>query len=225
MNVNLTKTRTAAVGLLAALAAVSATTACSVADEQPVRHLSAANGTAPSGPVPSGPVPSGQVTSGPAAPAKPSPTVSPGSPAAPKPTQAPAPKPTTLSPEAALAGVTYLAECLEDSLVQRPRTFTLTCADANQSLEGLTWSRWGAEQATATGRAVINTCTPSCAEGKDVTYPVRVVASRLVKGEASATYRKLTVTATGDRPAGVPKVDTFDLPGNTPGQGPEVMAP
>lgn len=211
MNARLTKTRTAAVSLLAALAAVSATTACSVADEQPVRHVSAANAAAPSGP---------------AAPAKPSATVSPSSPAAPASMQAPAPKPTQpLSPEAALAGVTYLAECLEDSLVQRPRTFTLTCADANQSLEGLTWSHWDAEQATATGRAVINTCTPSCAGGKDVTYPVRVVASQLVKGEASATYRKLTVTATGARPAGVPKVDTFDLPGHTPGQGPQVMAP
>ncbi len=221
MNAKLTGTRTA-VGLLAVLAAVSATSACGVADEQPVRHVTAADGAEPGkSPTPSQPsavVSVGRHTT-------PTPSLAPTPAPKPKPTRTPTPATPSLSWEEALADVTYLAECLEDSLVQRPRTFTLACADANQSLEGLRWAHWGAEQATATGKAVINTCTPSCAEGKDVTYPVRVVASQLVKGEGSATYRKLTVTATGTRPAGVPKVDTFNLPGNIPGQGPEVMAP
>lgn len=126
---------------------------------------------------------------------------------------------------AARAEVTYLVECVEDQLVQRPKTFTLTCADANQFLDRLQWADWGADTARATGVVTVNLCEPSCAQGKEASYPVRVTASGLVEGEASATYRTLTVTATGERPQGTPRVETFDLPGHQPGSGPESMVP
>lgn len=125
----------------------------------------------------------------------------------------------TLDPAAqsARAAVTYLAECLDDELVQRPRSFTLSCGDGNQSLDSLRWSNWGADRATASGSMVLNTCEPSCANGTMRRYPVRVVASRLVEGEASATYRTLVVTVVGPLPAGQPRVESFPLPGIEPG--------
>ncbi len=139
------------------------------------------------------------------------------------------PAPRTSSPDTAslraLAAVTYLAECVDDSLVQRPRSYVLACGDGNQSLDGLVWSNWGSPRATATGKVVVNNCDPSCADGKTISYPVRVVASKLIRGEASATYRVLTVTAVGQPPAGQLRQEVFQLPGNDMGSGAGVMTP
>ncbi len=125
----------------------------------------------------------------------------------------------------ALAAVTYLAECVDDSLVQRPRSYVLACGDGNQSLDALVWSNWGSPRATATGKVVVNNCEPSCADGKMISYPVKVVASKLIQGEASATYRVLTVTAIGQPPAGQLRQEAFQLPGNDVGTGAAVMTP
>ncbi len=124
---------------------------------------------------------------------------------------------------AARAGVTYLAECLDDELVQRPGTYTLACADGNERLEKLSWSGWGEDKATATGELVTATCEPSCAAGKTLRYAVRVEASALAEGEAAATYRTLTVSSVGKPPAGYAETETYQLPGITPG-GPGTMA-
>ena len=58
--------------------------------------------------------------------------------------------------------------------VLRPRTFVVACADANTSLTGLTWHAWRPGAAAPTGTLVENTCTPSCAGGELVRYPVTV---------------------------------------------------
>lgn len=134
------------------------------------------------------------------------------------------PKPAPRADQAR-AQVTYLVECLDDNRVRKPRTFTLACADANHRLTKLTWKGWGSSKATATGRAVLNTCSPSCAKGREISYPVKVTAGNLVEGEASATYRKLTVSVVGKRIRGVPRTEVFHLPGNTPGEGAQTMYP
>ena len=59
----------------------------------------------------------------------------------------------------------------------RPSSFVLTCADANDALGGMHWVSWGS-QAFGTGTETINTCTPDCADGKLVPYPVLVAAWR-----------------------------------------------
>lgn len=66
------------------------------------------------------------------------------------------------------------------------------------------------------GEVVTNDCMPSCAEGKDISFPVRVVADQLVEDEAAATYRRLTVTVEGQG-AGEANQQVYHLPGVGPG--------
>lgn len=108
---------------------------------------------------------------------------------------------------------TYLIECVEENLRRAPRTFDLTCADANMRLTQLKWKNWGAKTATATGKVAVNTCSPSCDKGKWASYAVKVSASKLAMGETARAYQTLTVTSTGKRPAGTPRVEVFKLPG------------
>lgn len=56
----------------------------------------------------------------------------------------------------------------------RPSTFVLTCADANDALTHLRWVSWQPGAAFATGIEQINNCTPYCAAGKFINYPVLV---------------------------------------------------
>lgn len=111
---------------------------------------------------------------------------------------------------AARAAVTYLLDCVGEP-VASPASFTVACADANQSLTDLAWSDWGADEATATGELVANDCDPSCAEGSDVTAPVKVVVSDIVEGEATATYGTITITVQGKVPDGMLATQTYPL--------------
>ncbi|WP_300681073.1 hypothetical protein [Nocardioides sp.] len=92
---------------------------------------------------------------------------------------------------------TYLIGCLNERSV-KPTSVTLACADDNENLDKLVWSTWGEPQATAVGTWVANTCTPYCAAGKLVRYPVTVRASHLKRHE----YRQLSITFTGTVPSG-----------------------
>ena len=113
---------------------------------------------------------------------------------------------------------TFMAECLTDNRVRKPVNFTIACADGNQSLHKLTWKNWGETQATATGIVRENVSEPMSKGDRYITYPVRVTASNLVKGEATMTYNKLTVRVVGQAPKGVERVQVFDLPGNDPAE-------
>ena len=117
----------------------------------------------------------------------------------------------------ARAGVTYLVECVDDNRVRTPRTFTLACADNNQRLTKLTWKDWGADNAFATGVVRENVSEPMSKGDKWISYPVRVKATNLVEGEASATYNTLVVRTVGKAPQGVKALQIFDLPGNKVG--------
>jgi hypothetical protein len=59
----------------------------------------------------------------------------------------------------------------------RPATFILTCADANDYLTGLHWVSWPSE-AFATGTERVNNCTPTCVQGKFISYPALVALWR-----------------------------------------------
>lgn len=111
------------------------------------------------------------------------------------------------------AAVTFLIECVDDNVVQTPKTFTLACGDGNQSLEKLAWKDWGHTNAFATGVVRENVSSPMSKGDKWISYPVKVKATGLVDGEASATYTKLIVRTVGKAPAGVDKLQIFDLPG------------
>lgn len=121
----------------------------------------------------------------------------------------------TAATSSAHPDVTFIKECAGEQS-QKPATYTLACADANQSLEKLRWSKWGAGVATATGMMRMNDCVPTCAGGKDRTVKVSVRADKLQQREASQTYGRLRVTVIGKAPKGFAKTGVHDL-----GQGPD----
>ncbi|GHF38909.1 hypothetical protein GCM10018790_15880 [Kitasatospora xanthocidica] len=89
---------------------------------------------------------------------------------------------------AVVAAVVY--EC-GGSSVASPKYYLLACGNAGWWLNGLTWSDWGRETATATGQFWQRTCKPSCAEGGALPYPATVTAGGLTGG----AYTTLRVTA------------------------------
>jgi hypothetical protein len=84
----------------------------------------------------------------------------------------------------------------------RPKMVTLTCADANTVLTGLRWSSFGGASALATGTLESNTCTPNCASGKVVRYPVAVRANgtRICKA-GLRVYDRITLRFTRRAPS------------------------
>lgn len=103
---------------------------------------------------------------------------------------------------ATMAGKTYLIDCAHQP-VARPKTFTLTCGDANSGLEHLSWSVWGGATARATATYVENNCTPTCVAGKFIHYPARVQADRLARKDGTAYYRSILVVFPKGHPSWV----------------------
>ena len=62
--------------------------------------------------------------------------------------------------------------------VVRPKSYVLACADANAYFNSMRWTSWGRTSAAATASFVQNNCAPTCADGKFITYPARIVLSR-----------------------------------------------
>jgi hypothetical protein len=83
----------------------------------------------------------------------------------------------------------------------RPKQLTLTCADANTLVKSLAWSSFGGPSALARGTFVVNTCEPNCADGKYVSYPVKLQATgaRACKHDVRV-YAKLTLQFPGRAP-------------------------
>ena len=85
----------------------------------------------------------------------------------------------------------------------RPSSFILTCADAGDVLTGLHWVSWGSGAAFATGIEQINDCTPNCAAGKFINYPVLVNLWRPepLRGHPGTSYfTRATRVYTANRP-------------------------
>jgi hypothetical protein len=85
----------------------------------------------------------------------------------------------------------------------RPSSFILTCADAGDVLADLHWVSWGPAAAFATGIEQVNDCTPNCAMGKFITYPVLVNLWRPepLRGHPGTLYfTRVTRIYTNNRP-------------------------
>lgn len=83
----------------------------------------------------------------------------------------------------------------------RPAGYTLACADGNDYLNGLAWTSWGPQLASATGTEHVNDCIPYCAAGHFHSYPVNVVlwAARPPGRGASVTPGSLSSTRASTR--------------------------
>lgn len=87
----------------------------------------------------------------------------------------------------------------------KPKSFVVTCADSNFSVEKIKYSSYGAKSAKGTGTAVVNTCDPNCAAGTDKSYPVKFTFSRVRQCGDVPQFRRATITFTGARPTGMAK--------------------
>jgi hypothetical protein len=110
-----------------------------------------------------------------------------------------------LAISAAAASPLKITNC--NKAASSPRLLTLTCADANTALKGMTWSSFGGAAAQGKGTFVMNTCEPNCAAGKDVSYPVSVKATGALKCKHGLrVYGKLALEFIGRTPGpGVPR--------------------
>ena len=63
--------------------------------------------------------------------------------------------------------------------VERPSA-SVTDADIDAMLESMRWSQWGGAVASGRGTVALRDCTPSCANGHTVDYPVTVTLTHPV---------------------------------------------
>jgi hypothetical protein len=83
----------------------------------------------------------------------------------------------------------------------RPARYTLACADGNDYLNGLAWTSWGPQLASATGTEHVNDCIPYCAAGHFHSYPVNVVLwGSKAAGPGRQRYTEITELYPGVHP-------------------------
>lgn len=107
------------------------------------------------------------------------------------------------------AGHMGIVDCQSQAHIQ-PNELTLTCADGGYRLSDIKWSHWPTitetdpkrELAIGNGRAEINVCEPSCAEGKTINVKAKIRVNLLGK-TAKVTLIK--------PPAGTVKSETFKI--------------
>jgi hypothetical protein len=106
-------------------------------------------------------------------------------------------------PAARVAAQTVVLDCPGQPGLVRPRTYILTCADANSYLGKLSWTSWTPQLASGYGNLEINDCNPYCAVGHFHSYPALVVfwGDAAVKNHPGEhRYTMMTQILTGPRP-------------------------
>jgi hypothetical protein len=86
--------------------------------------------------------------------------------------------------------------------------------DGTHYITGLTWSRWQATGARATGRFHIDNCVPTCAAGTYRSYPVTMLLSRVMTRHGRSYFAGMTLRWTRSR-VRVTQVLTWGTHGGT----------
>lgn len=105
-------------------------------------------------------------------------------------------------------GTYVLWDCTGTAEVE-PSSYVLTCADGNTVLEAMHWSSWQPGEAAGSGTLAENDCTPDCADGKTIDYPVSVTltGSRFYSQAGKYTYPSITMHFPDAAPAEYSTVD------------------
>jgi len=97
----------------------------------------------------------------------------------------------------------------------KPATYDIGCMASQEFVSGLSWTSWKSV-AFGSGTLKVNNCTPSCAAGKYVKFPILVVLWRAQPWPHHAGrlyFSRLTWIFTGKRPSVVHQAaQTFNLP-------------
>lgn len=78
--------------------------------------------------------------------------------------------------------------------VYEPKSYVITCADANSLLVKIHWTSWTPTSASALATYSANDCTPYCAAGKFHSYPARVLFSGTDHTKYGPLYSRLEVS-------------------------------
>jgi hypothetical protein len=95
----------------------------------------------------------------------------------------------------------------------KPKGIVIACGDGNDRLTHLSWSKWTTTSATGKGNDEINSCTPSCAGGRFVSYPVSVTLSkpRHCAKARSKLFSQAKIQYTHQRPPHAQKSQTLPI--------------
>ena len=114
---------------------------------------------------------------------------------------------------AAGSGQAVLVNCAGTGQV-RPAGYDIGCMPSQELVTGLTWTSWRST-AFGSGTLKVNDCTPTCAQGSYIKYPILAVLwrARPWPGHSGRAYfSRLTWIFTAQRPAHTPAAQTFVLP-------------
>jgi hypothetical protein len=70
----------------------------------------------------------------------------------------------------------------------------LTCADGGLYVDEITWTTWSKTGARGTGNFYENLCEPSCAEGEQVSAPVKITLTDLSPRKGKNYLRTLDIS-------------------------------
>lgn len=115
-------------------------------------------------------------------------------------------------PASAGSSPVVMVSCASQGQV-RPGGYDVGCT-ANELLRSLHWQTW---RGTAYGNGVlkVDDCTPTCAQGKYIDFPVLIVAWRPMSWPGHAGHRyftRMTWIFTGKRPGHARAAQTLTLP-------------
>jgi hypothetical protein len=96
----------------------------------------------------------------------------------------------------------------------RPAGYDIGCMPSSELVVGLKWTSWRSA-AFGSGVLKVNDCTPTCAQGTYIKYPILVVLWRARPWPRHAGreyFSRLTWIFTAQRPGHTPAAQTFTLP-------------
>jgi hypothetical protein len=124
-----------------------------------------------------------------------------------------APASAASAPASAASRPVVLVNCAGAGQV-RPAGYDIGCMPSSELVVGLKWTSWRSA-AFGSGVLKVNDCTPTCAQGTYIKYPILVVLWRARPWPRHAGreyFSRLTWIFTAQRPGHTPAAQTFTLP-------------